>query len=155
MQPEDHQLHNQWHYCSPYWGCFPQILVRFPQILVRSVHSHPEKGKLKSLSLCRSFSSCLITFSLSWSWMPLQGHEDVSDLPGASIFLYIVNLICLVTGILSTLTGSLVILCAQKGPHVQRYKVLFTGFFFTNKYLNIWGHMNALHLLFHSRYCGP
>ena len=38
-----------------------------------------------------------------------------------------------------------------RGDPFSRTIVIFQDFF-TNKYLKIWGHMKALHLLFHWRY---
>ena len=43
-----------------------------------------------------------------------SGYDHFSDLPEASIFIYIVNLIYLVTGIFSALTGSLGIMGTYK-----------------------------------------
>ena len=59
-------------------------------------------------------SSSLITFFFQLAEDAYSSYDDFSDLPEASKFIYIVNLIYLVTGIFSALTGSLGILGTYK-----------------------------------------
>ena len=59
-------------------------------------------------------SSSLITFFFQLAEDAYSSYDDFSDLPEASKFIYMVNLIYLVTGIFSALTGSLGILGTYK-----------------------------------------
>ena len=59
-------------------------------------------------------SNSLITFFFQLAEDAYSSYDDFSDLPEASKFIYMVNLIYLVTGIFSALTGSLGILGTYK-----------------------------------------
>ena len=101
MLPEGHQLHNQWH-LSPHRGSLHTLVSQ-------------TLGEWRvEFYFTWTISSCLIAFCFQLALDAFSGYDNFSDLPETSIFVYIVNLVYLVTGIFSALTGSLEILGTYK-----------------------------------------